>query len=132
MKARCYVETDLGYPGYGGRGITICQEWLNSFEVFYQWAIANGFTPELSIDRIDNDRPYSPENCRWTDAVTQASNTRARNRDRRITAFGETKTVSQWGLDARCRVHPATLRGRVVRGWRPEDAISKLPEGIPA
>ena len=64
------------YNDYGGRGITICDEWKNDFMPFYNWAMSNGYSDELSIDRIDNDRGYSPENCRWTTKTIQARNTR--------------------------------------------------------
>jgi hypothetical protein len=64
------------YPNYGGRGITICDEWKNDFKSFYDWAMSNGYSDELSIDRIDNDEGYFPENCRWTTQTIQRRNTR--------------------------------------------------------
>lgn len=81
MKTRCFNPRSKDYKNYGGRGITICDEWLNDFTSFYKWAYENGYdenAPKLActIDRIDNDKGYFPENCRWVDIATQNRNRR--------------------------------------------------------
>lgn len=76
MLSRCYYPKAGSYKYYGARGITVCEEWRNSFEVFYQWAMENGFAPDLKLDRRENDGNYEPDNCRWATDTTQARNRR--------------------------------------------------------
>lgn len=76
MKQRCYNTNRPNYKYYGGRGIVICNEWLNSPQAFYEWSLSNGYRDDLSIDRIDNNRGYFPDNCRWVSAKEQATNKR--------------------------------------------------------
>lgn len=93
IKVRCYDKNDPAYPKYGGRGILMCNEWHYDYLKFKEWALNNGYSDELSIDRIDNDKGYYPENCRWADSVTQMNN---RSFNHKVTYNGETHTLAEW------------------------------------
>jgi hypothetical protein len=93
MKTRCANPNHCHYQDYGGRGITVCDEWIHSFEAFRDWAILHGYTDDLQIDRIDNDGGYSPENCRF---VTPAKNDRNRRNNHLMTANGRTLIAADW------------------------------------
>lgn len=83
MKTRCYNPRYKQYESYMGRGISICDEWKDDFKAFYDWAIANGYKDNLSIDRINNDGNYEQSNCRWVDSYVQANNRRPRRRQKK-------------------------------------------------
>lgn len=93
MKNRCYNKATKSYPSYGGRGILICDEWLNNYEAFLEWSRANGYQDSLTIDRINNDIGYNPDNCRW---VTHKENCNNRSDCIYVTYNGDTKTIQQW------------------------------------
>lgn len=93
MKERCYNKHNKHYKDYGARGIIICNEWKDDFQAFYDWSINNGYKDNLTIDRIDNNKGYSPSNCRWVNAKTQANNRRS---NIYLTYNGKTQTISQW------------------------------------
>lgn len=120
MKQRCHCPSSVHYERYGSRGITVCDEWRNDFKSFYDWAMANGYSDDLSIDRIDNDKGYFPENCRWASNKDQQSNLRS---NRLLTLNGETHTLSEWASIK--GVSKATICSRLKRGWSIEKAIIK-------
>lgn len=93
MKRRCYNKQNTRYDRYGGRGITVCEEWLNNFESFYNWAINNGYADNLTIDRIDNDGNYEPSNCKWSTVKEQCNN---RSSNINITIGNATKSLMGW------------------------------------
>jgi hypothetical protein len=120
MKARCYRKTDKGYKNYGERGVRVCPQW-HAFEPFRDWALANGYAEGLTIERNDYDGDYCPENCVWLPRKDQNKN---RRMNVPITAFGETKIISEWAKDPRCKVKYQTLYMRIARGMDPEKALA--------
>ena len=120
MKQRTENPKTINYELYGGRGITVCDEWRDSFEAFRDWAQESGYKDDLTIDRIDHDGPYSPENCRWVDWETQENN---RCNNRLITYNGKTQSVSQWAREIGMK--PKTLHRRINdKGWSVEKALT--------
>lgn len=125
IKDRCYNSNKKGYKNYGGRGIVMCQEWLNDFMSFYNWAIENGYSEEskrgeYTIDRIDNNGNYEPSNCRWITIREQQKNKR---NNRYITFNEETKTLTDWSLSLGFSVD--TVRRRLKDGWSIERALTE-------
>lgn len=120
MKARCYRVSSEDFVNYGARGITICDEWRNDFQAFYDWAMANGYRDDLTIDRVDANGNYNPDNCRWSTPKEQSNNTRLNHR---IEFNGETHTISEWA-DI-CGVKYNTLYARLIRKhWGIEEALT--------
>lgn len=112
------------YDVYGGRGISICQEWRNDFAAFQKWALANGYRDDLSIDRIENDKGYFPDNCRWIKMNAQFNN---RRNNLLLTYKGETKTVAEWARHL--AIKRRTLYSRLNAGWSVEQALSTPTKG---
>lgn len=96
MKRRCYDEKVTEYKHYGGRGIKVCDEWLNSLESFANWSYDNGYNGTLTIDRIDNNGNYEPNNCRWVNQYTQQNN---RTNNIQVEYQGRTQNISQWSKE---------------------------------
>lgn len=118
MKNRCSNPKVDNYERYGGRGITVCPEWEHDFQAFYDWAYTNGYCQGLSIDRIDNNKGYSPDNCRWMTIQEQNKNKRS---NIIYESDGISKTVSEW-----CTIYgqqPKTVYARLKRGWPIEKAL---------
>lgn len=122
MLNRCYKKYDEFYPDYGGRGITVCKEWREDFTSFYDWAMANGYRDDLTIDRIDNDKGYSPDNCRWATCKEQSCN---KNSNKNLTYRGKTMTMAEWSDEI--GISRSSLFGRLKRGWSVEKALSTPP-----
>ena len=121
MKDRCYNPNTPNFKRYGARGIKICEEWLNSLEAFYKWAMASGYSDDLTIDRIDNDGDYCPENCRWATNEEQCNN---RGHHILLEINGETKTIAQWAKESGIKYR--TIHARYNRGWTGESLIRKV------
>ncbi|MBQ5655948.1 MAG: hypothetical protein IIV14_00755 [Bacteroidaceae bacterium] len=123
MKARCLNAKDKRYGDYGGRGIKVCDEWL-SYEGFRDWAMANGYADNLTIDRLEVNGNYEPSNCRWATDVQQSNNKR---NNRRITFNGKTQTIKQWADELGVKYN--TLYFRIARsGWDVEKALTRWSE----
>lgn len=115
---RCYRPQHMHYANYGGRGIGVCDEWRRNFAAFREWSMSHGYDDTLSIDRIDNDRGYSPDNCRWADAITQQNNRRTCHT---LTVDGRTHTISEWARIS--GIGNTTIRERLKRGWSEARAV---------
>lgn len=122
MKGRCNNCKNKAYSYYGGRGIKVCQDWNESYALFRDWALANGYQENLTIDRIDVNGNYCPENCRWVSMKVQMNNTRA---NRRITLNGETKTMAEWSESTGLSYE--TIRNRTIKG-KPADEVLQMPK----
>lgn len=118
IKDRCYDYNCPKYKRYGGRGIKMCDEWLNNFQKFYDWAMANGYKDNLTIDRIDNDGNYEPSNCRWVTNQEQQNN---RSNNRKIVYNGQEYTASQ--LAKKYNVPYKLFMGRLYNNWAIEEAL---------
>lgn len=122
MRSRCKGTSGGDLKNYFLRGIKMCEEWMD-FNIFHEWAVENGWKVGLSLDRINNDGNYEPDNCRWATSEMQMRN---RSNNFNLTAFGETKCLQAWVKDERCTVNSSTaIKHRLNLNLSPEDAISK-------
>lgn len=119
MKQRCMNPKHRSYRNYGAKGIIVCDEWVSDFKAFYDWSTKNGYKEGLTLDRIDYNGNYEPNNCRWFTYKQQGNN---RRNNRLLTYNGETHTMSQWcditGLSK------ATIYGRLKSGWSIERTLT--------
>lgn len=118
MRYRCNSKGSRVYKDYGGRGIKVCPQWDDFYE-FQEWAISHGYSADKSIDRINNDGDYCPENCRWVTMKIQGQN---RRNSRLYTYQGETLTISEWSR--RTGICWNTIKDRIMRGLPPDEVFS--------
>ena len=116
---RCYKPTAVSYQYYGGRGIGVCDEWRFNRKAFLDWSFANGHQPGLQLDRIDNEKGYSPDNCRW---VTRTQNANNKTNNRRIEFRGGNLIVAEWSR--RVGINRSSLIERIENGWTIEEALT--------
>ena len=112
MKQRCANQNAINFEYYGGKGISVCDEWKNDFKSFYEWAMANGYSDDLTIERINNNQNYCPENCRWATNKEQQNHT---SYNSLYTYNGETHSVMQWA--EKVGISANMLYKRLHRGW---------------
>lgn len=124
MKSRCENAAIRQYKNYGAKGVRVCEEW-SSVTVFVEWALRSGYASNLTLDRIDPTKDYTPDNCRWIPLSKQGGN---RRNKQMYTAWGETKSASEWMDDPRCTFkNRRIIRQRVfILGWEPERAFTTL------
>lgn len=120
MKTRCHNPNYSLYHRYGGRGIKVCSEWDKSYSAFREWAFSSGYSDELSLDRIDNDGDYCPENCKWSTNVEQANNRRT---NRMVTFRGETDTLAN--MARKTGMPYGTVQSRLDKGWDTDRAFTQ-------
>lgn len=120
MKWRCYTKSNTSYKNYGGRGIRVCEEWLNDFLSFYTWAIENGYSDELTLDRIDVDGNYEPDNCRWVSMKVQDNNKR---NNKYLEYNGEIHSCAEWSENIGAKDRH-TVSDRIAKGWSVEKAVT--------
>lgn len=119
IKQRCYNPKCPNFKNYGKRNITICDEWLHNFIAFYDWAIANGYNDTLTIDRIDVNGNYCPDNCRWVNMKTQQNN---RTNNHLLTYNGVTHTINEWSEIL--GINRQTIKSRLHYGWSVEKTLT--------
>ena len=119
MRCRCNNPNFKEYYRYGGRGIKVCKEWGN-YNLFRNWATEHGYEDSLTIDRINNNGDYSPDNCRW---ITISEQQQTRSNCRMLYYQGRVQNMSQWAKEYGLKKH--TLKARLNRGWTIERALTE-------
>lgn len=125
IKQRCLNPNNKQYSYYGGRGITICDEWVNDYSAFREWSTNNGYQKGLQIDRIDNDGNYEPSNCRWVDRKTQSNN---KSSNILLSYNGKTQTLQQWSEET--GISTDALYYRYHAGKSAEEILKKYNTNI--
>lgn len=122
MKSRCTDTNADQYKDYGGRGISVCDEWKSSYEAFRDWAIGSGYVDGLTLDRIDVNGDYNQSNCRWVNMKTQSNN----KRNNRVVKYnGQSHTISEWS--ELTGIRKETLLYRINAGWDIHEAMTRKP-----
>lgn len=127
MKQRCFNKNNIRYKDYGARGIKVCDKWKDDFMNFYNWSMSNGYSEELTIDRINNNGNYEPNNCRWTTIKEQNNNKR---NNHLLTYNKETHTITEWSRIL--SINYTCLRNRILKKY-PQELIfykGKIPQGV--
>lgn len=120
MVDRCENENNQAFKHYGGRGISVCEEWHDT-NTFFKWAMSYGYSDTLTIERINNNGNYEPTNCKWATRKEQLNN---RRNNKRITINGKTQTLQQWSEEL--KIPRSTIQYRIDHGMSPEGAIMKI------
>jgi hypothetical protein len=124
MKKRCYNKNDKRYKDYGGRGIRVDDDWLHDYQKFKDWAYANGYQDNLTIERIDNNKGYSPDNCKWIPKEDQALN---RRMNYFFTYRNKTQCLSQWCRELGLYEHYPTIKRRIIELGMPFEEAINMP-----
>ena len=120
MKKRCTNPSCKSFANYGGRGIKVCPQWENNFQLFYTWSLLHGYSDNLSLDRIDVNGDYHPDNCRWVDKLTQTNNCRTNHY---LTFDGKTQSIAEWAREL--GVSDSVIRQRLSKlGWSVEKTLT--------
>lgn len=123
IKTRCNNPNAKNYHDYGGRGITVCDEWVHNYPAFKEWALAHGYSDDLSIDRVNNEEGYTPENCRWATRIQQNNN---RRNVKKYTFRGKTQSLSDWSRET--GVSKNVIESRIEKEW-PLPLALTFPQG---
>lgn len=118
MIQRCHNSNDKGFAGYGARGIYVCDEWQNNKAAFVEWGLKNGYKPGLQIDRIDNDRGYNPDNCRFVTPIENSNNKR-----NTVKTVFHGKLMSCFEIAKKYGVRQDLIRNRIRKGFKNDDLI---------
>lgn len=130
MKQRCYNQNNKGYKYYGARGIRVADCWLHDYHAFKKWAFENGYKENLTIERIDNNKGYEPNNCKWIEKSEQSLN---RSMNFYFTYKGKTQCLSEWCKELGLSNHYSAIKNRIIDlGMTFEDAVNTQIKNVSA